>query len=148
GAEPMRSWVWRGIFGARGGGAVLLLANHVQASEWPVTALRPAARPGPGALTTTRHPKPAWGGAASAGAHTRWTVEGAAPAPTADPAAYAAAFNHRYGLHPAPYANDGLPMGLRRGNGTGGIKSGIQLDCMVCNGGSIGGASYVGLGNS
>ena len=39
-------------------------------------------------------------------------------------------------------------MGLRRGNGPGNTKTGIQIDCMVCHGGSIGGTSYVGLGNS
>ena len=30
------------------------------------------------------------------------------------PADYDAAFRERYGLHPAPYPNDGLPMGLRK----------------------------------
>jgi mono/diheme cytochrome c family protein len=40
-------------------------------------------------------------------------------------------------------------MGLRRGNGEGNAgKTGIQLDCMVCHGGSIGGTNYVGLGNT
>ena len=39
-------------------------------------------------------------------------------------------------------------MGLRRGNGPGGVKTGLQIDCMVCHGGSIGGTSYVGLGNT
>ncbi|HZW32407.1 MAG TPA: c-type cytochrome, partial [Isosphaeraceae bacterium] len=47
-----------------------------------------------------------------------------------------------------PYPNDGLPMGLRRGLGPGGTKTGLQLDCMLCHGGSIGGTSYVGLGNT
>ena len=50
--------------------------------------------------------------------------------------------------HPAPYPNDGLPMGLRRGNGPDGSKVGIAIDCMACHGGSIGGTSYVGLGNT
>ena len=59
-----------------------------------------------------------------------------------------AAFRHHYGLHPAPYPNDGLPMGLRRGIGPGGVKTGLQIDCMLCHGGSIGGQSYVGLGNT
>ena len=39
----------------------------------------------------------------------------------------AGAFNRRYGLNPAPFPNDGLPMGLRRGNGPGGTKAGLQL---------------------
>ena len=68
--------------------------------------------------------------------------------PTKIPAGYAAAFRHRYGLHPAPFPNDGLPMGLRRGIGPGGVKTGLQIDCMLCHGGSIGGQSYVGLGNT
>jgi len=71
-----------------------------------------------------------------------------APDPGKDPPDYAAAFRHRYGLHPAPYPNDGLPMGLRRGHGPAGTKVGMQIDCMVCHGGSIGGKSYVGLGNT
>ena len=39
-------------------------------------------------------------------------------------------------------------MGLRRGNGPNGSKVGIAIDCMACHGGSIGGTSYVGLGNT
>ena len=34
------------------------------------------------------------------------------------------------------------------GSGPGGVKTGLQIDCMVCHGGSIGGQSYVGLGNT
>jgi hypothetical protein len=71
-----------------------------------------------------------------------------APDPDNDPRGYAAAFRHHYGLHPAPYPNDGLPMGLRRGLGTNDAKNGLQIDCMLCHGGSIGGQSYVGLGNT
>ena len=29
-----------------------------------------------------------------------------------------------------------------------GTKTGFQVDCMACHGGSIGGKSYVGLGNT
>ncbi len=71
-----------------------------------------------------------------------------APDPERDPTGYAARFRERYGLHPAPFPNDGLPMGLRLGRGREGAKKGLQIDCMVCHGGSIGGQSYVGLGNS
>jgi hypothetical protein len=39
-------------------------------------------------------------------------------------------------------------MGLRRGLVRQGGKGGLQLDCMLCHGGSIGGRSYVGLGNT
>ncbi len=71
-----------------------------------------------------------------------------APDPKRDPEAYAARFRERYGLHPAPFPNDGLPLGLRLGLGPQGTKQGLQIDCMVCHGGSIGGRSYVGLGNT
>ena len=57
------------------------------------------------------------------------------------------AFNDRYGLHPAPYPNGGLPMGLRNAPYLAVVK-GMGLDCMMCHGGSILGKSYVGLGNS
>src|SRR5688572_12358815 len=52
----------------------------------------------------------------------------------------------RYGLHEAPYPNDGLPMGLRATRGKGGAAVGI--DCMLCHGGSIFGQSMVGLPNT
>jgi mono/diheme cytochrome c family protein len=39
-------------------------------------------------------------------------------------------------------------MGLRRGRGPRGVKQGLQIDCLLCHGGSIGGQSYVGLGNT
>jgi mono/diheme cytochrome c family protein len=62
------------------------------------------------------------------------------------PAEYDTAFRDRYGLHKAPYQNDGLPMGLRKANLL--LAEGIGADCMLCHGGSILGKSYVGLGNS
>jgi hypothetical protein len=62
------------------------------------------------------------------------------------PADYDAAFRERYGLHTAPYPNDGLPMGLRKAPLLFG--TGVGADCMICHGGSIMGKSYVGLGNS
>src|SRR5690606_6852184 len=49
-------------------------------------------------------------------------------------------------LHPAPYPNGGLPMGLREGTLL--LFKGLSTDCMVCHGGSILGKSYVGLGNA
>src|SRR5205823_1729647 len=101
---------------------------------------------GRGALTSRSFLGPAWSAGAYKKAGKFWGP--GAPDPDKDPAAYAAAFNRRYGLHPAPYPNDGLPMGLRRATRADGKRAGIQLDCMVCHGGSIGGTSYVGLGNS
>jgi mono/diheme cytochrome c family protein len=62
------------------------------------------------------------------------------------PANYDAAILERYGLHPAPYPNDGLPMGFRKAPRL--LTTGVGIDCMLCHGGSILGKSYVGLGNS
>jgi mono/diheme cytochrome c family protein len=59
---------------------------------------------------------------------------------------YARLFNERYGLHPAPFPNDGLPMGLRFANGL--LSKGITTDCLTCHGGSILGKSYIGLPNT
>ena len=94
------------------------------------------------ALTSTGYLKPAWGEGAYRGVAKLWDD------PPSPDVPYAASFNRRYGLHPAPFPNDGLPMGLRRGEGPEGVKTGLQIDCMVCHGGSIGGTSYVGLGNT
>ena len=105
-----------------------------------------AAERGRVALTLRGFLKPEWSDAAYRRAARLWDQP--APDPDSDPAGYAAAFRYRYGLHPAPYPNDGLPMGLRRGIGRDGVKTGLQIDCMVCHGGSIGGKSYVGLGNT
>ncbi len=97
-------------------------------------------------MTETGFLKPAWSDAAFLRAGSLWK-EGA-PDPEEDRADYTRAFTHRYGLHPAPFENDGLPMGLKRGVLADGTKRGIQIDCLVCHGGSIGGTSYVGLGNT
>jgi hypothetical protein len=68
------------------------------------------------------------------------------PKATQKPADYAARFRERYGLHEAPYPNDGYPMGLRLAPGLFGKA--LSTDCMTCHGGSVLGKSYVGLGNS
>jgi hypothetical protein len=107
---------------------------------------RAAAERGRVALTLEGFLKPAWSDAAFREVARLWDQP--APDPAKDAAGYAEAFRQRYGLHPAPYPNDGLPMGLRRGLGRQGAKTGLQLDCMLCHGGSIGGQSYVGLGNT
>ena len=62
------------------------------------------------------------------------------------PADYAGAVEVRYGLHPAPYDNHGLPMGLRETSSL--LGKGIGVDCLLCHGGSVAGRSYIGLGNS
>jgi hypothetical protein len=105
-----------------------------------------AAERGRVALTQSGLLKPEWSARAYRDVAQLW--DRPAPDPDTDPKGYAAAFQYRYGLHPAPFSNDGLPLGLRRGLGRDGVKTGLQIDCMVCHGGSIGGRSYVGLGNS
>ena len=62
------------------------------------------------------------------------------------PADFDAQVRERYGLHEAPYPNDGLPMGLRPTRSRKGTAVGI--DCMLCHGGSLFGTSYVGLPNT
>ena len=62
------------------------------------------------------------------------------------PADFEKRFMERYGLHPAPYDNDGFPMGLRKAKGF--FSVGLGNDCLICHGGSILGKSYIGLGNS
>lgn len=108
--------------------------------------LAEAAERGRVALTLRGFLRAEWSDAAFDRAGRLWDEP--APDPARDAAGYAAVFAHRYGLHPAPYPNDGLPMGLRRGIARDGGRKGIQIDCMACHGGSIGGKSYVGLGNT
>jgi mono/diheme cytochrome c family protein len=98
------------------------------------------------ALTRGSYLPPAWG--LDAYAKARRFLGPDAPDPESEPEGYAKAFNAYFGLHPAPYPNDGLPMGLRRARRRDGSDVGLQLDCLICHGGSIGGQSYVGLGNT
>ncbi len=141
---------WLGIVvGVLAVGAVGPGLGHARGGEptgWRTPLDRGLAERGRNALLLEGFLKPEWSGAAYPNAGRQW--EGTAPDPEKDPEAYAAAFRHHYGLHPAPYENDGLPMGLRRGLGPKGVKIGLQIDCMLCHGGSIGGQSYVGLGNT
>ena len=62
------------------------------------------------------------------------------------PANFEALFRERYGLHPAPYPNDGLPMGLRYTRGL--LGRGITNDCLLCHASSLFGQSIIGLGNA
>ena len=91
------------------------------------------------ALTQTAFIPAFWTQQALPNAWKQWGV-------AAKPADYDAALRERYGLHPAPYPNDGLPMGLRKARHL--IGSGVGADCMMCHAGSILGTSYVGLGNA
>jgi mono/diheme cytochrome c family protein len=144
----MDTRVRRRTFGTWAAVAVLTAGIRAGAGEWPGSAVDPTAERGRVALTMAGYLKPIWSDTAYRLAGKFWNADGPALDPASEPAAYAAAFNRRYGLNAAPYPNDGLPMGLRRGNGPGGSRVGITLDCMVCHGGSIGGTSYVGLGNT
>jgi hypothetical protein len=72
-----------------------------------------------------------------------WKHWGLTQRPSAED--YPRLVRERYGLHAAPYANDGYPMGLRHGRPPG--DKGLAFDCLLCHGGSIAGQSYVGLGN-
>jgi mono/diheme cytochrome c family protein len=62
------------------------------------------------------------------------------------PADYGRAFRERYGLHPAPYENQGLPMGLHEATGV--LGRGLTSDCLMCHSGSVAGNTYVGLPNT
>jgi mono/diheme cytochrome c family protein len=103
------------------------------------TAAPTAAERGHTALTTTAFIPGFWSPRAVDEAWRQWGV-------AEKPADYPAAFRDRYGLHPAPYPNDGLPMGLRKSRTL--FASSVAADCMLCHGGSILGKSYIGLGNS
>lgn len=90
--------------------------------------------------------QPAWSWPTYRSAGTTWGAD--APDPGLGPEVYDRAFERRYGLHPAPFENDGLPMGLRRAVDRNDGRAGLQVDCLLCHGGSIGGTSMIGLGNT
>jgi hypothetical protein len=84
---------------------------------------------------------PFWSRRAYENAWTQWGV-------SEKPADHGRAFRDRYGLHPAPYDNGGLPMGFTRTKGLLGIGQGIGNDCLLCHAGTVAGQTIVGLGNS
>jgi hypothetical protein len=100
-----------------------------------------AAERGEWALLGRSFTSPSWTLQAYQNAWRQWG-DGAKSRP--DP--YTEAFQERYGLHEAPFANAGYPMGLREAPGL--IGKGLSTDCLLCHGGSIAGQSYIGLGNS
>jgi mono/diheme cytochrome c family protein len=117
----------------------LLVAVLLLTLAAPAVAGDPAAERGKQALTGTAFIKAFW---PRHGYENAWRVWGLKE----KPADYEAAVRERYGLHPAPYSNDGLPMGLRKASLL--VGTGVGIDCMVCHGGSILGKSHVGLPNS
>jgi mono/diheme cytochrome c family protein len=62
------------------------------------------------------------------------------------PADFDRALRERYGLHTAPYANNGLPMGLHISTGIFG--KGVVNDCLLCHSGQVAGQTIIGLGNA
>lgn len=113
---------------------VILFANLASAAE-PSAAER-----GKTLLTTKAFIPAFWPRPAYDAAWKTWGVKD-------KPANYDTAFQERYGLAKAPYANDGLPMGLRLAPYLP-IAKGIGIDCLTCHGGSLRGESVIGLGNS
>lgn len=120
-----------------------MVGTNLARADDPKTS---AAERGKAALTLHGYLKPVWSEDAYRNVGKLWEAD--APDPDEAPAAYAAAFRDRYGLNEAPYPNDGLPMGLRKGEFPDGTRKGLQIDCLLCHGGSIGGKSHVGLGNT
>jgi RoxA-like, cytochrome c-like len=108
---------------------------------WSIAAADPDAERGKQALFTRAFVPAPWSLSSYDNAWKTWQ-----PRPSDKPVDYDRAFRDRYGLHPAPYPNGKLPMGLREGNLL--IAKGITTDCLLCHGGSIFGKSYPGLGNS
>lgn len=116
--------------------SLLLLFAPIAASAAELT---PAER-GRKALLETSFIPPAWRQSSYDNVWKNWDN------PKEKPANYEEAIRNRYGLHPAPYPNDGLPMGLRKSTFL--FVKGVSIDCLLCHGGSIMGQSHVGLGNS
>jgi hypothetical protein len=111
-------------------------------------AVRAAAPPGAAqrgrkALLTRSYNPPSMNVQAYDNAWRHWGLE-------RKPADYDRLFRERYGLHPAPYPNGKLPMGLRVDTLSTplGKRKGLAVDCLICHGGSIAGKSYIGLGNA
>jgi mono/diheme cytochrome c family protein len=62
------------------------------------------------------------------------------------PADLPKAIRERYGLHPAPYPNGDLPMGLHPAEGL--FFKGVVNDCLLCHAGTVAGQTIVGLANA
>lgn len=62
------------------------------------------------------------------------------------PADFDRLLRERYGLHAAPYENNGLPMGMHLVQGA--LGKGVGGDCLLCHAGSVAGQTVIGLGNA
>jgi mono/diheme cytochrome c family protein len=62
------------------------------------------------------------------------------------PADYAKAFMERYGLHAAPFDNQGRPMGLMEAPRF--LGKGLTNNCLLCHAGTVAGQTVIGLGNA
>ena len=140
---PRLVWAWLILAGC---GWAVLAATETQARAGSTPSESGAAERGRDALLQHSYLKAEWKIETYRNAAKLWGTP--APDPEKDPDGYARAFAVHYGLHPAPYPNEGLPMGLRWSKKADGTKTGFQVDCMACHGGSIGGKSYVGLANT
>ncbi len=118
--------------------ATLLVAPTLRSEDSASRLRGEAVERGKAALLGTPFIPAFWTAGAVTNAWKQWGVP-------AKPADADAAFRERYGLHAAPYPNDGLPMGLRKAPYF--LGSGVAIDCMLCHGGSVMGKSHVGLGN-
>ncbi len=65
---------------------------------------------------------------------------------TERPADFEQQLQDRYGLQPAPYPNDGLPMGLHYASGP--LGKGIVNDCLLCHAGTVAGQPIIGTANA
>src|SRR5947209_725037 len=100
-ATPGRNWrMGRAL-------AVLLLASGIAHGQSEPD--RDAAERGRLALTGKNFNPAVWSLGAYDNAWRHWNGT------KTKPEDYDTAFRHHYGLHPAPYPNHGLPMGLRQG---------------------------------
>jgi mono/diheme cytochrome c family protein len=119
--------------------SILVLLSTAFAAQTPDPA---AVDRGRKALTERAFLPAAWSWSAY---ENLWKVD--ADKDTQKPADYEHFLRERYGLPPAPFANQGLPLGLREST-TIFFQKGVTTDCMLCHGGSLFGKSYVGLGSS
>src|SRR5262245_58113393 len=103
---------------------VLVLPTLLGAGPPPQT---PAQRGKTNLLTKNYNP-PVWARSAYDDLWQHWGVKAKPGA-----AEFDRQLRERYGLHSAPYPNDGLPMGLRQANLALGLRKGVTTDCLLCH---------------